>query len=116
MLLHKNKLFYLELGAKVTQNVAQYHLHHVTYAPSKFEIARSSGLGRGAFTRKLVIWRQGHIKCCPVPSTSCGLHNCNVSAHLSRRLMGKLIVYQSLRRPSFRRPSTILTNGPLFGT
>ena len=52
MLLHKNKLFYLEFGAKVTQNVAQYHLHHVTYAPSKFEIARSSGLGRGAFTRK----------------------------------------------------------------
>ena len=26
-------------------------------------------------------------------------------AHLSRRLMGELIVYQSLRRPSVRRPS-----------
>ena len=28
-------------------------------------------------------------------------------AHLSRRLMGELIVYQSLRRPSVVRPSTI---------
>ena len=34
-------------------------------------------------------------------------------AHLSRRLMGELIVYQSLRRPSVRpslRPSTFSNN------
>ena len=30
---------------------------------------------------------------------------CFVLAHLIRRLMGELIVYQSLRRPSVRRPS-----------
>ena len=40
-------------------------------------------------------------------------------AHLSRRLMGELIVYQSLRRPSSLRPSTISnifsseTTGPI---
>ena len=28
-------------------------------------------------------------------------------AHLSRRLMGELIVYQSLRRPPVRRPSSV---------
>ena len=34
---------------KVTQNVAQYPIHHVTYAPTKFEIA---GGGVDAFRRK----------------------------------------------------------------
>ena len=29
-------------------------------------------------------------------------------AHLSRRLKGELIVYQSLRRPSVRRPSSVV--------
>ena len=45
----------------------------------------------------------------PVPSS--------FLAHLSRRLMGEQIVYQSLRRPSFVRPSTISniseTTGPI---
>ena len=48
---HKLSLFYLYLGVKVTQNVAQYPLHHVTYAPAKFEVAMSNSLG-DAFTRK----------------------------------------------------------------
>ena len=43
--------FDLYLGGKVTQNVAQYPLHPVTYAPAKFEVATSKGLG-DAFTRK----------------------------------------------------------------
>ena len=34
-------LVYLYLGVKVTQNVAQYPLHHVTYAPAKFEVVMS---------------------------------------------------------------------------
>ena len=33
----------LYLGVKVTQNVAQSPLHHVTYAPAKFEVATSNG-------------------------------------------------------------------------
>ena len=45
MHLQENTLYDLNLGVKVTQNVAQYSLHHVTYAPAKFEVA--------AFTRKV---------------------------------------------------------------
>ena len=44
---------------------------------------------------------------------------CALLAHLSQRLMGELIVYQSLRRPSVVRPSTFSnifsseTTGPI---
>ena len=48
------KIQYLtfDLEAKVTQNVAQYPLHRVTYAAAKFEVATSNGLGGNVFTRK----------------------------------------------------------------
>ena len=51
------KIHYLtfDLGVKVTQNVAQYPLHHVTYAATKSEVATSNGLGGDAFTRKYII-------------------------------------------------------------
>ena len=42
-----------DLG-EVTQNVAQYPLHHVTYSATKFEAAMSDHLG-DAFTRKYTI-------------------------------------------------------------
>ena len=45
--------FDLDLGVKVTQNVAQYPLHHVTYSPAKFEVATSNGLEGDPFTRNL---------------------------------------------------------------
>ena len=45
----------LYLGVKVTQNVAQYLLHNVTYAPVKFEVDMSNGYGGDAFTRKYII-------------------------------------------------------------
>ena len=35
--------FDLYIGVKVTQNFAKYPLHHVTYAPAKFEVAMSNG-------------------------------------------------------------------------
>ena len=38
---------------KVTLNVAQYPLHHVTYSPTKFEVATSNGLGGVTFTRNV---------------------------------------------------------------
>ena len=38
-------LFDLNLGVKVTQNVAQYPLHHVIYVPANFEGATSNSLG-----------------------------------------------------------------------
>ena len=42
-------------GVKVTQNVAQYPRHHVTYAQAKFDVATSHGQGEDAFTRKCII-------------------------------------------------------------
>ena len=45
-------MFDLDLG--VTQNIAQYPLHHVTYAPAKFEVAMSNDLGGDKFTRKYI--------------------------------------------------------------
>ena len=42
----ENTLFELDpkvKGVKVTQNVAQYPRHHVTYAPAKFDVATSHG-------------------------------------------------------------------------
>ena len=44
MYLHENTLFDLDLGDKVTQDVTQYTLHHVTYSDTKFEVALSNGL------------------------------------------------------------------------
>ena len=45
--------FDLDLGVKVTRNVAQYPLHHVTYLGTKFKVAVSNGLGGDAFTRNV---------------------------------------------------------------
>ena len=45
--------FDLDLGVKVTQNVTQYPLHHVIYAPTKFEVATSNGLGEITITRNV---------------------------------------------------------------
>ena len=52
MHLQEISIFDLDLGVKVTQNVAQYPLHHVTYSATKFEIATSNRLGGDTFTRK----------------------------------------------------------------
>ena len=57
MHLQENTLFdTLTLGSRsneVTQNVSQYALHHVTYAATKYEVARSYGLGGDTFTRNV---------------------------------------------------------------
>ena len=47
MHLQENTLsdFDLDLHFKVTQNIGQYPLHHVTYAPAKFGVAVSKRLG-----------------------------------------------------------------------
>ena len=47
MHLQENASFdiYLDFGVKVTQNVAQYHLHQVTYALAKFEVATCEDFG-----------------------------------------------------------------------
>ena len=43
MHLHENALFDLVLGVKVTQDVAQYSLHHVNYSDTKLEAATFNG-------------------------------------------------------------------------
>ena len=49
---------------KVTNEVVQYHPHHISDAPAKLEVATSSSFGKDAFSRKYIIrpcpWRQGH--------------------------------------------------------
>ena len=55
MHLQENTVFDHDFGVKVTQDVAQYPLHHVTYAHVKSEVATSNGLGGDAFTRKYII-------------------------------------------------------------
>ena len=44
---------HLHLGVKVTRNVTQYPLHHVIYAPTKFEVATSNGWGEDTITRNV---------------------------------------------------------------
>ena len=53
MHLQENTFFDLDLGVKVTRNVTQYPLHHVIYAPIKFEVATSNGLGEDTITRNV---------------------------------------------------------------
>ena len=51
----RNSIFDLDLGVKVTQNVAQYPLHHVNHPATKIEVTRSNRLGGDTFTRKFNI-------------------------------------------------------------
>ena len=60
MHLQENTLVDLDLGLKVTQNVAQYPLHHVSYAATKFEVVTFNKLGGDTFTRN-VMDAQTHI-------------------------------------------------------
>ena len=53
MHLQENILLDLDLRVKVNGNVAQYPLHCVTYADTKFEVATSNGLGGDTFTRNV---------------------------------------------------------------
>ena len=45
--------FDLDLRVKVTRNVAQYPLHHVTYSATKFEVTTFNGLEGDTFTRNV---------------------------------------------------------------
>ena len=44
MHLQENIFFDIDLGVKVTRNIAQFPLHKVTYASAKFEVATFNGL------------------------------------------------------------------------
>ena len=45
----------VEHGVKLIQNVAQFPLHNVIYAPAKFEVAKSNSLKGDAFKRKYIV-------------------------------------------------------------
>ena len=47
------KIHDLTCWVKVRRIVALYHLHHVAYAATKFEVASSNGLGGDIFTRNV---------------------------------------------------------------
>ena len=55
MHLQEKTLFDLDLQIKVTRNVAQCLLHHVTYATTEFEVTTSKALLGEAFTRNFNI-------------------------------------------------------------
>ena len=43
-------LFIFDLDLRVPQSITQYPLHHMTYAPGKFEVAMSNDLGENKFS------------------------------------------------------------------
>ena len=47
--------FDFNIRVEVTCNVAQYPLHHVVDADTKFKVATANGSGGDAFTRKYII-------------------------------------------------------------
>ena len=55
MHLQEYTFFDLDLCSKVTHDVSQCPLHHVTYTTAKFEVAMSNGLGEDVFARKYII-------------------------------------------------------------
>ena len=70
-------LLILILGQEQTRNVAQYHLHHMTYVPATFEASMYKVLGGIAFTRNILFdldpRSRSHKE---LPSTSCDLCTC----------------------------------------
>ena len=75
-------LFMFDLDLGVTQNITQYPLRHMEYAPGKFEVAMSNDLGEDKFLKKIhyMTLTQGSRsrKCSPVPSTARDLCTCIV--------------------------------------
>ena len=55
----------------MTQNVAQYPLHYVTYSATKFDFATSNGVGGDTFTSNVMdgqttdrLWNEINIPIC----------------------------------------------------
>ena len=102
----KIQYFTFDLGVKVTRNVAQYPLNHVTYLAIKFEVATSNNLGGDTFTRKYIfdLWPcpqgQGHTKCCLVPSTSYDLFRYKVWSCYVKRFRRRCI-YKKIKYSTF---------------
>ena len=61
MYLQEKTVFDLDLGTKVTWNIAQYlyTIWAMQYAPAKFEVAKSNGKG-GAYLQENTIFDPDH--------------------------------------------------------
>ena len=53
--LQENTIYVYDIDIEVTQNGAQYSLHHVAHSSAKFKVATSNALDGDAFTRKYII-------------------------------------------------------------
>ena len=97
----KKTLYDLDLGVKVTDNVAQYSPHHVIYAPAKLEVAKSNRLGEEAFKRKYIIWPwpQGSRSHKASPSTSCDICIYKVCSCHIQQLRRRYIYKKCIRWP-----------------
>ena len=83
MHLQENTFIDLDCRVKVTQIVAKYPLHHMTYASIKFEVATSNGFPRSRCIYKKIQYLmfdldQWHSKFWSVPSTSCDQCTCKI--------------------------------------
>ena len=75
---------FFDLDIKVTQNIAQHPLHHVTYLPAKVKVAKSYSLWRKHIIGPLTL-TSGKLKKCQVLPTSCDLCSCKVwSCYIKR--------------------------------
>ena len=76
----------LDLGVKVTRNVAQYPWHHVTMHRQNLKLLLWKVYEEMHLQENTLFdlwpwpWGQGHTKCHPVPSTSCDLCTYKVSS------------------------------------
>ena len=48
-------LFMFDLHLGVSRNITKYTLHHMTYAPGKFDVAISNDFGGDKFFKKKII-------------------------------------------------------------
>ena len=63
---NNKKMHYLtlDLDLRVTHNISQYLLHHVTFEPSKFAVGTSNGLG-DMFTENISKYSLHHVAYAP---------------------------------------------------
>ena len=91
----------MTLGQEQTRNIAQYPLHHMTYALGKFEVATSNCLGGDAFLRKHIISlgldlkSRTNTKRCPVSYDlcTCKVWSCYVQRFRRKYIYKKYLIW-----------------------
>ena len=81
----------------------EYPQHHVTYAPAKFEVAMSNGLG-GIHLQENTFFDLDIkvMKCCPVPATSGDICTCKVwSCYMYIQWCRRRCIYKKIHYLTF---------------